>query len=126
MQKHDLKIETILLHLKNKTESVKSIVDIEEKVRNDMSKVVKKSSQSFGKGGITFGMGGRMGKPDTSDLEEKINSKNLPPHVKEEIEKEMKRMGGESQSAVSMKYIETLLEIPWNESSEEIKDINMA
>lgn len=35
-------------------------------------------------------------------------------------------MGGESQSAVSMKYIETLLEIPWNESNEEIKDINLA
>jgi hypothetical protein len=49
-----------------------------------MSKVVKKSSsQSFGKGGITFGLGGRMGKPDTSELEDKINSKNLPPHVKE-------------------------------------------
>ncbi len=38
----------------------------------------------------------------------------------------MKRMGGESQSAVATKYIETLLEIPWNESSEEIKDINLA
>lgn len=38
----------------------------------------------------------------------------------------MKRMGGESQSAVTMKYIETLLEIPWNESNEEVKDINLA
>jgi ATP-dependent Lon protease len=38
----------------------------------------------------------------------------------------MKRMGGESQSAVATKYIETLLEIPWNESSDEIKDINLA
>jgi ATP-dependent Lon protease len=48
-----------------------------------MSKIVKKSSsQPFGKGAITFGMGGRMGRPDTSELEEKINSKNLPPHVK--------------------------------------------
>jgi len=35
-------------------------------------------------------------------------------------------MGSESQSAVSMKYIETLLEIPWNESSDEIKDISLA
>lgn len=84
MHKHDLKIETLLLHLKNKTEGAKSIIDIEEKVRNDMSKVVKRSSSSqpFGKSGITFGMGGRIGRPDTSDLEEKINSKNLPPHVK--------------------------------------------
>jgi len=30
----------------------------------------------------------------------------------------MKRMGGETQAAVTLKYIETLLEIPWLESSE--------
>jgi ATP-dependent Lon protease len=35
-------------------------------------------------------------------------------------------MGGETQSAVSLKYIETLLEIPWNEATEEIKDISLA
>jgi len=38
----------------------------------------------------------------------------------------MKRQGGESQRAVSQKYIETLLEIPWLESSEEVKDISLA
>lgn len=35
-------------------------------------------------------------------------------------------MGGETQSAVSLKYIETLLEIPWNEATEEIKNISLA
>jgi hypothetical protein len=51
-----------------------------------MSKTIKKSSsfQQEAKGRTIFG---RMGRPDTSDLEEKINSKNLPPHVKEEIDK---------------------------------------
>jgi len=48
---------------------VKSIVDIEEKVRKDMSKTVKKPWSQATKGGITFGMGGKMGKSDTSDLE---------------------------------------------------------
>lgn len=38
----------------------------------------------------------------------------------------MKRMGGESQKAVSQKYIETLLEIPWLESTEDVKDISLA
>lgn len=86
MHKHDLKIETLIFHLKNKTENVKSIVDIEEKVRQDMSKTIKKPvSSAINKGGIMFGLGSRMGKGDTSEIEEKINSKNLPPHVKEEI-----------------------------------------
>lgn len=35
-------------------------------------------------------------------------------------------MGGESQKAVSQKYIETLLEIPWLESTEDVKDISLA
>ena len=30
----------------------------------------------------------------------------------------MKRMGGETQSAVTLKYIETLLDIPWMESTD--------
>lgn len=71
MHKHDIKIETLLYHLKNKTENIKSIVEIEEKVRQDMSKSNKKAnSPSLGKGGIFFGGGARAGtKNDTSDIE---------------------------------------------------------
>ena len=35
-------------------------------------------------------------------------------------------MGGETQSAVSLKYIETLLDIPWKDSTEDVKDIDSA
>lgn len=38
----------------------------------------------------------------------------------------MKRMGGETQSAVTLKHIETLLDIPWLQSTQEIKDISQA
>jgi ATP-dependent Lon protease len=38
----------------------------------------------------------------------------------------MKRQGGESQRAVTQKYIETLLDIPWLESTEDVKDIAVA
>lgn len=38
----------------------------------------------------------------------------------------MKRLGGETQAAVTLKYIETLLQIPWMESTEQIKDITTA
>lgn len=46
--------------------------------------------------------------------------------MREEIEKEMKRLGGETQSAVTLKYIETLLEVPWLEHTEEIKELSVA
>jgi hypothetical protein len=46
MHRQNLKIETLLLHLKNKTKGANLIIDIEEKVRKDMSKVFEKSSSS--------------------------------------------------------------------------------
>jgi len=36
---------------------------------------------------------------------EKINAKKLPENVKAEIQKEMKRMGGETQRSIAEKYI---------------------
>lgn len=38
----------------------------------------------------------------------------------------MKRTGQDSQSAVTLKYVETLLDIPWMESSEQVKDLSVA
>lgn len=48
-----------------------------------------------------------IGRPggQNKELTEKLNSKKLPEHVKNEIQKEMKRMGGESQRAVTEKYV---------------------
>lgn len=63
---------------------------------------------------------------EKNDLTEKINSKKLPENVKLEIEKEMKNMGSGSSKSVSQKYIETLLDIPWLESTEDVKDISVA
>ena len=63
---------------------------------------------------------------DNKQIMDKLKEKKLPDHVKQEIEKEMKRKGGESQKAVTEKYVETLLDIPWLEATEEVKDIAVA
>lgn len=38
----------------------------------------------------------------------------------------MKNLGYGASKAVSQKYIETLLEIPWMECTEDVKDISVA
>ena len=63
---------------------------------------------------------------EKGDLADRIKNKNMPEHVKAAIDKEMKNMGGSSQKSVSMKYVETLLDIPWMESTADVKDIEMA
>ena len=55
-------------HLKIKTENIKSIVDIEEKVRNDMAKIVKKPNIPNRPSGIFFGNSKFGGKSDTTEI----------------------------------------------------------
>ena len=55
-------------HLKIKTENIKSIVDIEEKVRNDMAKIVKKPNIPNRPSGIFFGAAGAAKTPKIGDF----------------------------------------------------------
>ena len=56
ISRQDTKIECLLTQLANKTENVKSVVDLEEKVRQDMVKSVPKRSSSnvfYGNRGVS-------------------------------------------------------------------------
>ena len=57
-----------------------------------------------------------------------MDDKDLPKHVREEMEKEMETIdaAGSQNRQVSIRYLETLLDIPWNESTEDCKDIKKA
>lgn len=87
LSRQDIKIESLLSHLSTKTEKIKSVLDLEEKVRQDMLKstTIKKPAAPR--------IGGHGKSGDNEELEERIKNKKLPPHVREEIEKEMKRLG---------------------------------
>ena len=80
IHRHDHKIDTLLTQLANKTENIKSVIDLEEKVRNDMAKASNKRSSSSVFSAVRGGA-------DTSEIQEKINQKNLPEKVREEIQK---------------------------------------
>ena len=75
ISRQDIKIEFLLSQLANKTENVKSVVDLEEKVRQDMSKSYSKRSSSNP-------FVGSRHSHDQSEILDKINSKNLPEKVK--------------------------------------------
>ena len=75
-----------------------------------------------------------LGETDTdSDADEyrkKVQNLEAPDSVKERILKEIKRFQGisanSSESTVSRGYIETLLELPWDKSSKDNKDLSHA
>lgn len=67
---------------------------------------------------------------EISKLEEQIQNRNLPKEVKEKALYEVKRLksmsSNSSESNVSKTYIEWILDIPWEISTEENIDINFA
>lgn len=78
MSKHDQRCEYLIGLLSNKTENIKSVVNIEEKVRQEMSKSKRTSRASYV-------VGDEM--RDKTDLAERIRNKNLPENVRKVIEK---------------------------------------
>jgi ATP-dependent Lon protease len=56
----------------------------------------------------------------------KMTEKGVPPHVRKQIEREMRDMGGEEDREVAQKYIDTLMEFPWTQYTPEAKDIVLA
>ncbi|MCX7835872.1 MAG: endopeptidase La [bacterium] len=67
---------------------------------------------------------------EIDDLREQIEKKDLPPHVKEAAMKELERLSrmnpSSAEYSVSRTYLDWLLEIPWNISSDDQIEISNA
>jgi len=71
--------------------------------------------------------------PHAAELQEyeaKIHDKKMPDNVREEAGKQLTRLRGmnpaSSETSVLKTYLDTLLEIPWLDATEDLKDINNA
>ena len=69
-------------------------------------------------------------KAEAEQLRERLETADLPPDVRKEAERELKRMEALPQAApdyhVIRTYLEYVIELPWNKSSEERLDLNEA
>lgn len=71
-----------------------------------------------------------VGKFETNQYREKISKKVMQEYVKEKLDKEIKKLerGGSSSTdtAMTIDYIENILELEWNDKSEEQRDLKKA
>ena len=69
-------------------------------------------------------------KAEAAQLRERLETADLPPDVRKEADRELKRMEALPQAApdyhVIRTYLEYIIELPWNKSSEERLDLNDA
>lgn len=109
--------ELLIWLLRGRTESSREMVGIEGRVKEAMG-LAKKPASVFPN---ALGLPGAKG-----GLEARLKGKRLPELVKAAIEREARQMGSGTERLVGEKYIETLLEIPWLESSAEAADLAQA
>jgi ATP-dependent Lon protease len=73
---------------------------------------------------------GSEAREDIRELKEKLKAKSLPEDVRQAAEKEIKRIENMPQMSpeytVSRSYLESILELPWLESTQDNLDINKA
>src|SRR5690606_32902551 len=70
------------------------------------------------------------GRAEIQELEEQIKKKKLSAEAREKLKKEMRKLKLMSpmsaEATVVRNYLDTVLSLPWNEFTQEVKDIGFA
>lgn len=99
---------------------------IKEKVEKNQKEYYLREQLKY----INEELDGTDGSSEIDDYMEKLESLNAADEIKEQIEKEIRRYKvlsqGSSEANVERSYIETLLSLPWENSSQDSDDIENA
>ncbi len=116
-------------------ESENEIAALQDKIHTKVKKRLEKNQKDYYLNEQLREINRQLGKGEddptgAKELENKIQSKDLPQEVKEKAEKEIKRLtrlGPMSPEAGILRtYIEWINELPWTEKTEDNKDIEEA
>jgi ATP-dependent Lon protease len=111
------------------------VLEIEQKITSKVRKKIQKTQKEYFLQEQLKEIHKELGsdKEDPTgakDLETKLKNKNLPEEVHQKCEKELKRLSRmqsiSPESAVLRTYLEWIVDLPWTESTKEIRDIEYA
>ncbi len=111
------------------------VLEIEEKINKKVRKKLEKTQKEYFLNErlkeIQRELGAEQDDPSgAKELEERLKAKNLPEEVWKKCEKELKRLARmqpmSPEAAVSRTYLEWIADLPWNEVTQDNKDINVA
>ena len=121
--------EMLLGHLLKEVEMVKTRADIQEKAEEKMNKEQREYYLHHQLEAIQKELGDTEGER-FSALRERAAKKNWPEHAKAAFEETMKKMERESHHSpdyqMDVTYLETMLDLPWNDCTEDNYDIRQA
>lgn len=103
---------------------------IQEKVKFKLGKTQKDFLLREKLHAIKEELGTEEGLDESEELHKKIDGANVPPKVKEQLLKEVRKLEKMSfysaETSVVRTYVDTVLELPWSVSSEDMLDIQRA
>ncbi len=104
--------------------------EIQEKVSSELEKQQRQFVLQQQLKSIQEELGMEAGDPEIQRLKEKAEKKKLPEHVKKAFERELQRLKrmhpAMPEYSVILSYLELLLDLPWNEFSEDNYDLERA
>ncbi|MBE3090210.1 MAG: endopeptidase La [Actinobacteria bacterium] len=109
--------------------------EVQSQIRDKVQKEVGKTQREYYLRQQLKAIKDELGESDESfelitELEKKLNKKDLPKNAKEKVEKEIKRLETMSTMSPEYSYIRTyidwMLDIPWSEKTRDVLDLKKA
>lgn len=128
-------VEERLQLLLEKMQGEIEVINVEKKIRTRVKQQMEKSQKEYylneQMNAIQKELGGKDdGKSDINEMEDKLAKKNMPQEAREKVEKEIKKLKSMSpmsaESAVVRNYIDWMINLPWNEYSEDDNGVKHA
>lgn len=120
--------ETVLKYLHNELQMLELKNKIQSKVKSDIEKQQKDYFLHQQLKTIQEELGSEGANPDIKRLAEKAKTKKWSKEVKQVFEKEMEKLErmnvAAAEYSVSLNYLDLLLDLPWNEVTEDTFDLN--
>ena len=123
--------ELVLQHLNRELQVLQLSEEIRSKVKTDVDKQQREYLLRQQMKTIQEELGeAEGGEAEVSELRERALKKSLPEHVRETLNKELEKLGRTNPAspdyAVTRNYVDWILDLPWEEFSEDDLDINRA
>ena len=122
--------DLVLDHLKKEIQMLQLSEEIRSKVRTDVDKQQREFLLRQQMKAIQDELGEDDGGEDLAELRAKAAAKDLPPHVRKALDKELDKLARLNpmapDHAVTRNYIDWILDTPWTETSEDHLDLHEA
>jgi ATP-dependent Lon protease len=124
------RLRRALVHVQRQIQVVEAQEEIKSQVQQELGDrqremVLREQLKAIQR---ELGEGEEGGEAD--DLRQRLEALELPPEAREEVERELARLGRTNRDSmehqVIRNYLETIVELPWNERSEDHLDLTQA